>query len=101
METLSFVNFIDFLKTRKKQEEYKSMSSMRSNVNSKFSSTGWVPLNSRPLRLGNSDVYGGKGENRLRYSNCHWYGHTKQQCRKCGKYGHPSHLCWEKKKEEE
>lgn len=101
VETLSFVNLTDFFKNKETQEEYKGLDGTRLGINQKFASTIPVPLNTRPLRANNFDVHARQGEGRLRFSNFQGWSHTKQQCRKRSnsiKHGHPSHLCWEKKK---
>lgn len=76
---------------------------MRLGANQKAASTGRVPLNARPLRSRNTDMYAKRNENRLRCSLCHKWGHMRHQCKrysKCRNYDHFAHLCWEKNKGE-
>lgn len=99
VETLNFVNLIEFFTTKEKQEEYKGLARLRSSFNQKYASTGQAPLNSRPSRANHSNVYNKRSDSRLKCSLCQGWGHSRDQCKrctKCGKYGHPTHLCYEK-----
>lgn len=96
---MNFVNLIKFFKTKEKEEDYKGLAGIRLGTSQKFSSMGHVPLNSRPMRSANSDVYNKKNESKVRCILCQGWAYLRHQCkrcRKCGRYGHPSHLCWEK-----
>lgn len=57
VDTLNFVNLIEFLKTKEEQKDYKGLLGMKSGTSQNSALTWQVPLNSRTMKSFNSDVY--------------------------------------------